>query len=115
PRSSCRCAARCRARRCGRGIRACSSTWRRRAKRAAPIAARCTFTKGHRSRDTEGTVSRILIVAPNWIGDALMAQPLLARLRQQRPDTKVDMLAPAWVAPVARRMPEDDEVITKPV
>jgi heptosyltransferase-2 len=59
-------------------------------------------------------VSRILVVAPNWIGDALMAQPLLARLREQRPDIKVDMLAPAWVAPVARRMPEVDEVITTP-
>jgi heptosyltransferase-2 len=59
-------------------------------------------------------VSRILVVSPNWIGDALMAQPLLARLREQRPDIKVDMLAPEWVAPVARRMPEVDEVITTP-
>jgi heptosyltransferase-2 len=59
-------------------------------------------------------VPRILVVAPNWIGDALMAQPLLARLREKRPDVKVDMLAPQWVAPVARRMPEVDEVITVP-
>jgi heptosyltransferase-2 len=59
-------------------------------------------------------VSRILVVAPNWIGDALMAQPLLARLRAKRPDLKVDMLAPEWVAPVARRMPEVDEVIAAP-
>jgi heptosyltransferase-2 len=56
-------------------------------------------------------VQRILIVAPNWIGDALMAQPLLARLREKRPGVKLDVLAPAWVAPVARRMPEVDEVI----
>jgi heptosyltransferase-2 len=59
-------------------------------------------------------VSRVLIVAPNWIGDALMAQPLLARLREQRPGIKVDVLAPEWVAPVARRMPEVDEVIPVP-
>ena len=59
-------------------------------------------------------MSRILIVAPNWIGDALMAQPLLARLREKRPELKVDVLAPEWVAPVARRMPEVDEVITTP-
>jgi len=59
-------------------------------------------------------VSRVLVVAPNWIGDALMAQPLLARLREKRPDIRVDMLAPEWVAPVARRMPEVDEVITTP-
>jgi len=59
-------------------------------------------------------VQRILVVAPNWIGDALMAQPLLARLREKRPGAKVDVLAPEWVAPVARRMPEVDEVIPVP-
>jgi heptosyltransferase-2 len=59
-------------------------------------------------------VQRILVVAPNWIGDALMAQPLLARLREKRPGAKLDMLAPDWVAPVARRMPEVDEVIAVP-
>jgi heptosyltransferase-2 len=59
-------------------------------------------------------VSGILVVAPNWIGDALMAQPLLARLRENRPGIKLDLLAPDWVAPVARRMPEVDEVIAVP-
>jgi len=54
---------------------------------------------------------RILVVAPNWIGDALMAQPLLARLREKRPGVRIDVLAPPWVAPVARRMAEVDEVI----
>src|SRR5436190_4697897 len=43
-----------------------------------------------------------------------MAQPLLARLREKRPGVKVDVLAPEWVAPVARRMPEVDEVIPVP-
>ena len=56
-------------------------------------------------------MQRILVVAPNWIGDALMAQPLLARLREKRPGVAVHMLAPEWVAPIARRMPEVDEVI----
>jgi heptosyltransferase-2 len=56
----------------------------------------------------------VLIVAPNWIGDALMAQPLLARLREKRPGIRLDVLAPDWVAPVARRMPEVDEVIPVP-
>jgi len=51
------------------------------------------------------------VVAPNWIGDALMAQPLLARLREKRPGARIEVLAPAWVAPVARRMPQVDEVI----
>jgi heptosyltransferase-2 len=54
---------------------------------------------------------RILVVAPNWIGDALMAQPLLARLREKAPGAKLDVLAPEWVAAVVRRMPEADDVI----
>jgi heptosyltransferase-2 len=58
---------------------------------------------------------RILVVAPNWIGDALMAQPLLARLRAKQPDAPIDVLAPDWVAPVMRRMPEVAEVIAAPL
>jgi heptosyltransferase-2 len=59
-------------------------------------------------------VPRILAVAPNWIGDVLMAQPLFSRLRQKNPQGQLDVLAPEWVAPVARRMPEVDEVIAVP-
>jgi len=59
-------------------------------------------------------VPRILVVAPNWIGDALMAQPLLARLRSRAPGVRIDVLAPGWVAPVVRRMPEVDDVIAVP-
>lgn len=54
---------------------------------------------------------RLLVVLPNWIGDALLAQPLLARLHEKRPGVRIDALAPTWVAPVARRMPEVAEVI----
>ena len=54
---------------------------------------------------------RILVVAPNWIGDALMAQPLLSRLREKLPGVRIDALAPPWVAPVLRRMAEVGEVI----
>jgi heptosyltransferase-2 len=57
-------------------------------------------------------LSRTLVVAPNWIGDALMAQPLLSRLKDA--GTSIDVLAPEWVAPVLRRMPEVDHVIAMP-
>ncbi|HET7767102.1 MAG TPA: lipopolysaccharide heptosyltransferase II [Burkholderiales bacterium] len=57
---------------------------------------------------------KILIVSPNWIGDALLAQPLLARLLQKYPGAAIDALAPAWTAPVLRRMPQIAEVIDAP-
>ena len=57
---------------------------------------------------------KILIVAPNWIGDALLAQPLFARLRQKHAGATIDALAPPWTAPVLRRMPEIAEVIDAP-
>ena len=57
---------------------------------------------------------RILIVAPNWIGDTLLAQPLFARLREKLPGVTLDALAPTWTAPVLRRMPEITEVIETP-
>ncbi len=59
-------------------------------------------------------MSRILVVVPNWIGDALLAQPLLARLGERLPGVSIDAFAPAWTAPVMRRMPEIDAVIDSP-
>src|SRR2546421_11388160 len=43
-----------------------------------------------------------------------MAQPLLGRLHEKIGGLQLDVLAPEWVAPVARRMPEVDTVIAAP-
>jgi len=53
----------------------------------------------------------ILIIAPNWIGDAVSTQPLLANLRALFPNSKIDILASNWVAPVYRACSEVHEVI----
>ncbi|MBL8383151.1 MAG: lipopolysaccharide heptosyltransferase II [Burkholderiales bacterium] len=53
---------------------------------------------------------RTLVVAPNWLGDSLMAQPLLTRLRAKQPSMAIDVLATPAVTPVFRRMPEVDQV-----
>ena len=53
----------------------------------------------------------ILIIAPNWIGDAVMTQPLLANLKAQYPESKIDVLASTWVAPIYRACSEVHEVI----
>lgn len=57
---------------------------------------------------------RILIVAPSWIGDTIMMQPLLMRLRQRLPAAEIHVLAPAWSAPLLARMPEVAGVIENP-
>ncbi|WP_394782010.1 lipopolysaccharide heptosyltransferase II [Undibacterium sp.] len=66
------------------------------------------------SRSSGLAPSRTLVIAPNWIGDAVMAQPLLRLLKQQHPDRPIDVLAPAWVAPVLRAMQEVDTVLSTP-
>lgn len=44
----------------------------------------------------------------------VMAQPLLMRLLQQNPNTQIDVLAAAWVAPLLARMPQVGSVIANP-
>ena len=56
----------------------------------------------------------ILIIAPNWIGDAVTTQPLLANLKVLYPDSKIDVLASDWVAPIYRACSEVHEVIEAP-
>ena len=65
---------------------------------------------GHSSVPTE----RVLIVAPAWIGDAVMAQVLFSRLQAATEGLVIDALAPRWVAPVLQRMPEIAEIIDNP-
>lgn len=57
---------------------------------------------------------RIFVVAPSWIGDTIMAQPLFQRLAQQHCNLEIDVLAPPWVAPLLARMPEVTRVIDSP-
>ena len=57
---------------------------------------------------------RTLIVAPAWIGDAVLSQPLLMRLKVLAPDTPIDVLAPPWTEAVYRRMPEVADTHTSP-
>lgn len=54
---------------------------------------------------------RILVVAPSWIGDAVLSQPLLSRLKAREPGCSIDVFAPPWVMPVYWRMPEVAGVI----
>ena len=57
-------------------------------------------------------MTRTLVIAPQWIGDAVMTQPLIARLHA-RGDV-ISVAALPWVAPVYRAMPQVTEVIELP-
>ena len=58
---------------------------------------------------------RILIVGPAWVGDMVMAQSLFITLQQSQADVQIDVLAPAWSAPLLRRMPQVNDVISMPL
>ena len=57
-------------------------------------------------------MARSLVIAPQWIGDAVMSEPLLARLAARGETLTVAALP--WVAPVYRAMPQVGEVIELP-
>lgn len=57
---------------------------------------------------------RTLIVAPAWIGDAVLSQPMLMRLKARAPDISIDVLAPPWTEAVYRRMPQVASTHTSP-
>lgn len=57
-------------------------------------------------------MTRSLVIAPQWIGDAVMTEPLLRRLHARGETLAVGALP--WVAPVYRAMPQVAEVIEFP-
>ena len=57
---------------------------------------------------------RILVVAPSWVGDAILSEPLIALLREPYADPIVDVLAAPWCAPVYARMRGIRRVIDNP-
>ena len=59
-------------------------------------------------------IHKILIVAPSWVGDMVMAQSLLQILTRQRRNCRIDVLAPTYLEPLLSRMPEVHEFIASP-
>lgn len=65
-------------------------------------------------RTTGDDAAKVLVVAPSWIGDTLMMQPLLTLLKAREPGVRIEVLAPDWSAPLLGRMAEVDAVIENP-
>ncbi|MGH8127314.1 MAG: lipopolysaccharide heptosyltransferase II [Gammaproteobacteria bacterium] len=60
------------------------------------------------------TRTRVLVAAPSWVGDLVMACTLFKLLKTQSPEAPIDVLAPAWALPLAARMAEIDTAIELP-
>ena len=65
--------------------------------------------------DTNSPAKKILVVAPAWIGDMIMSNTLLHILKQQDPNTIIDVLAPPTTAALISRMSHVRHVILLPV
>jgi heptosyltransferase-2 len=59
-------------------------------------------------------VKRILVVAPNWLGDAVMALPAIADFRRALPDASIAVAARPAVAPLFSLVRDVDEVLLMP-
>jgi len=57
---------------------------------------------------------KILVIAPSWVGDTVMAQPLFKRLHERHADLTLDVLAPPWTLPLLKHMAEVHEAIANP-
>jgi heptosyltransferase-2 len=55
---------------------------------------------------------RILVVQPNWVGDAVMATPALRALRALYPKSRISYLLRRYVKPVYQGLAWADELIT---
>lgn len=57
-------------------------------------------------------VAHVLVLAPNWLGDAVMALPAVADVRRHFPNVRLSVAARAAVAPLYALTPGVDAVVT---
>jgi heptosyltransferase II len=60
-------------------------------------------------------IERILVVAPSWVGDAILSEPLIALVREPYEEPIVDVLAPPWCSAVYARIRGIRQVIESPL
>lgn len=58
---------------------------------------------------------RILIIAPNWVGDAIMAQSLYRLIKMHHPQCSIDVIGPSAFEALHLLMPEVDSFIASPL
>jgi heptosyltransferase-2 len=55
----------------------------------------------------------MLVIGPNWIGDAVMSTPALVNLRRGLPKATIDLLVPGRVAPLFDDYPQIDHLVIR--
>ncbi len=73
---------------------------------AADLAARGTTSLPRKTR--------LWIRLPNWLGDVVMAVPLLRALREARPDAEITFIAKSAFAPLLKETALADRIISLP-
>lgn len=56
-------------------------------------------------------MERLLVRAPNWVGDVILSLPALRDIRRAHPEARLSVLARSWVADLYRVVPEVDDVV----
>jgi lipopolysaccharide heptosyltransferase II len=59
-------------------------------------------------------MKKILVIGPSWVGDTMLMRPMLLRLKQRHPESRIDVLAPPWASSLLHAMPEVSKVIINP-
>jgi heptosyltransferase II len=57
-------------------------------------------------------MNRLVILAPNWLGDAVMALPAIADVRRAAPAASITVAARASIVPLFAMAPDVDETLT---
>lgn len=57
---------------------------------------------------------KILVIGPSWVGDCMLMQPMLMRLKQRHPECLIDVLAPPWTAGLLHALPEVNQALVNP-
>ena len=79
--------------------------WMHRRWRDTPMTQRQGMVAPARQHNMSAQPSKLVVVAPNWLGDAVMALPLLADLRRAWPHAEIVVAARRAVAPLFAMVP----------